>query len=449
MSSGPERTNGELNDLEALLSELVPDGLCELRRRRALKEWMKRMEEAAWPTPLEGTLGGPTLYLCSVERRVHIVVHLMKDGLARVAEFGREQGLGFQDACNFLGGALDDAATTWPSYSREVNAELILFSALYLLGTQAYQIARRLNTNDQFLIFQYRNASTKEPLLRPVPITRSELVSPAELEELVESTLEIDRVNHPERFRRAKLLPFRLRSREVASGATSPPSPPEADDTFALGNSNMPAPLRERLRTVKKTAQRNLQAILERIGDEEWAQIEARIHALVDSRDPPWVRLRGLYAIADGLLKHVEGHAACRRGCAHCCHIRVDLVKTEAEMLGSAIRRKPKTPAVGNFDTFDAGYHQPCTFLSNGECSIYEHRPLACRVHVNLDEDALLCEINEWSTKLSALPGLAIKETFDWAYGLICGTSRHADIREYFPPAQNSEKPDSTRPIAP
>src|SRR5579864_6587343 len=86
----------------------------DLNTARALKEWLRRMAEAGWqghkpgPSPDEGTLGGPTIYLCSVERRVHVAVHLMKEGLERIAEFGREHGLSFEDACNYLGSALED-----------------------------------------------------------------------------------------------------------------------------------------------------------------------------------------------------------------------------------------------------------------------------------------------------------------------------------------------------
>ena len=36
-----------------------------------------------------------------------------------------------------------------------------------------------------------------------------------------------------------------------------------------------------------------------------------------------------------------------------------------------------------------------CPFLKNGECAIYAHRPLACRYHYNMDDDDLLCRLEE------------------------------------------------------
>jgi hypothetical protein len=33
----------------------------------------------------------------------------------------------------------------------------------------------------------------------------------------------------------------------------------------------------------------------------------------------------------------------------------------------------------------------PCPFLADNICSIYEHRPIACRTLINLDDDDLQC----------------------------------------------------------
>jgi Fe-S-cluster containining protein len=63
----------------------------------------------------------------------------------------------------------------------------------------------------------------------------------------------------------------------------------------------------------------------------------------------------------------------------------------EAEMLGSALKRRPKKVADTKLSTFDYGYHNPCTVLKNGECSIYAHRPLVCQIYFSVDTDALFC----------------------------------------------------------
>lgn len=35
----------------------------------------------------------------------------------------------------------------------------------------------------------------------------------------------------------------------------------------------------------------------------------------------------------------------------------------------------------------------PCPFLHEQRCSVYEHRPNACRTHFSLDVDDLLCRL--------------------------------------------------------
>jgi len=93
----------------------------------------------------------------------------------------------------------------------------------------------------------------------------------------------------------------------------------------------------------------------------------------------------------------VEPHAACKPGCSACCHQTVMVTEAEAKLIaretGAAYRHPVQWRGVGQEDrlAFEA---KPCTFLAaDGRCSIYEHRPMACRLLFNLDRDALLCQI--------------------------------------------------------
>ena len=431
--------------------------VCDLNAARAARAWFQRIREAGWrghqigPTPA-GTLGGPTLYLCAVEHRVHVIVQFVQDALAHLAEFGSGQGLSFDDACTGLGTALQEVGKAWPNCPPELHSALELFAGLYLPGTQSYRMAQQFGTDGQFLILQYPHVATGHGLLRPVALTGSQICSPAEIEAAVQSVLAIDRQNHPERFPRAPLLPFRLKSRDTPvpkpprgpKSAPRTPSPEGADDD-ANPPPDLPAPLRERLQSVRASAERNLQAA--RIDETTWSHWQQRIHATVESPDRPWVRLRALYAIADEVLNRVRGQVACRNGCSHCCHIRVDLAPTEADLLGHSIGRRPEAPSAAQLQTFEPGYHRPCPFLKDNTCTVYDHRPLACRVHVNFDADALLCELTQWASEIRELPGLALKETFDRAYAHICGL-RNADIREYFPSHHGHPETEEARPLA-
>ncbi len=196
--------------------------------------------------------------------------------------------------------------------------------------------------------------------------------------------------------------------------------------------------VRARLKISTANALANIKVIRERMGDQRNGQIHARVIDIMNSPEPTWTRLRKLYALLDELNSFNRENVACRRGCGHCCHTQVAMAPAEAEMLGMAIHRKPKDVArhnaPGHYDAQPYGYHTPCTFLKNNECSIYEHRPLACRKLVNADIDNLLCQ-------LTAPPGPPVpyldRTVFDVAYVAVCavGSSfpKSADIREYFP----------------
>lgn len=192
----------------------------------------------------------------------------------------------------------------------------------------------------------------------------------------------------------------------------------------------LPPKVSERLKTVNIVVQGKLNLIRQRIGHERWKAYYEQAYALLESPDPLWIKLRALYRIADELAEFVKPNAACKRGCSHCCHIGVYVMEPEARMIGMAIKRKPKKVQNRNFDNFRPGYHNPCTFLKNGECSIYEHRPLACRQQLNLDDDALLCEFT--SPHPTPVPYFNMAFLSE-VYVRLCLKSKHADIRDYFP----------------
>lgn len=75
-------------------------------------------------------------------------------------------------------------------------------------------------------------------------------------------------------------------------------------------------------------------------------------------------------------------------------------------------------------------FGKPCTFLKEGQCSIYAHRPLVCRTLVNMDDTDVLCELH---------PGVAVPVPYanstrlQSAMALLHLEDTWADIREWFP----------------
>jgi Fe-S-cluster containining protein len=118
----------------------------------------------------------------------------------------------------------------------------------------------------------------------------------------------------------------------------------------------------------------------------------------------------------------------------------------EAKAIAAATGAKMVTPKRFNVDLMyvdkvRARYDGvPCRFLVGGACSIYAERPLACRTHVVVDPDNLLCEIVP-GQKIR-VPMLDLKQV-DWAISDAFGgplEMKWADIREYFPPQPNKTK---------
>jgi Fe-S-cluster containining protein len=158
-------------------------------------------------------------------------------------------------------------------------------------------------------------------------------------------------------------------------------------------------------------------------------------------------RVLWMQRAASAWSRPMEAFAACRRGCSHCCHIPVMISRTEAELIGTTVRRSPARPAhaidLAKLQTAEDVQEaqatlqaatptgEPCPFLADGACSIYAHRPLACRVLLNLDDDDLLCRL---------VPGVSVPvpyadaTTFKALSLMAQPNAELADIREFFPP---------------
>ena len=175
----------------------------------------------------------------------------------------------------------------------------------------------------------------------------------------------------------------------------------------------------------------------------------ARLIAAARNAPTAPARVLWLQRAASDWAQPLQAHAACRVGCSHCCHIAVALTDVEARLVGRAIGREPAVVAEAPLTPEAAermrlpgapedrnGYLSPCTFLVEGECSIYEHRPLACRTQLNLDSDDFLCALREDGVPVSVpyADATALKA----AYVLAQPAAKWADIRAFFPRSATS-----------
>jgi uncharacterized protein len=158
-------------------------------------------------------------------------------------------------------------------------------------------------------------------------------------------------------------------------------------------------------------------------------------------------KLVKIYQLADEISAAREPFVACGKGCSHCCHMSIRLTSVEAERLGSEIGRAPARLAATKEREPEAFDGVPCPFLgSDHSCTIYAHRPLACRTHASFEADNSKCHpdvMNDDKVMLVNFSGLdeALFEVSAGVNGLVM-----ADIRDFFPaieqPAHTASRPE-------
>lgn len=192
----------------------------------------------------------------------------------------------------------------------------------------------------------------------------------------------------------------------------------------------LPSHLLERLPEAQATAEANaaeVSAKLSMKGDE----FNRRAEDIQYGPGAHKGKLRKLYRLANDIGAVVGSKAACKKGCSHCCHIPVAMFQSEADLIAEEIG-VPAARIKQSVEPSDRGfgYHMPCPFLKNNACSIYEHRPIACRTLYNMDKDALLCELLPDMTVPVPYANMAAIQS---VYVVLNLQDKMGDIRDFFP----------------
>ncbi len=85
---------------------------------------------------------------------------------------------------------------------------------------------------------------------------------------------------------------------------------------------------------------------------------------------------------------------ACAKGCSYCCQLKVDAYPQETFRIARGLRERTDQAGLvealaahanRNKDVTDKRSREPCPFLVDHACSIYDLRPAMCRKTVSLD----------------------------------------------------------------
>lgn len=135
--------------------------------------------------------------------------------------------------------------------------------------------------------------------------------------------------------------------------------------------------------------------------------------------------------------EHVAPYTSCRPKCSHCCHIDVHITTFEAEYIAikTGVPHQPAGPST-------MGHRTPCPFLAgSGDCAIYNHRPLVCRLYFVLSRPELCAgdgEVLQYGTETSGFGNQIFRAATLWVRfqnNAVSGLVR--DIRDFFPHDRN------------
>ena len=188
-------------------------------------------------------------------------------------------------------------------------------------------------------------------------------------------------------------------------------------------------------------ADAKLDEFFESVSPELKAKVVSLPKRVVSISARPVVRLKEVLSTADEIFEQAGKFAACARGCGHCCHVSVPITQFEARYMGENLGIQPvEINKSIKHQLNEYGSHTPCPFLKNGECSIYEFRPLTCRMHMNFDADNYWCLHENWNRPDAEIPRPTIQPLIDAYHTTISNTAPiMADIRDFFPQGKDTK----------
>lgn len=180
-------------------------------------------------------------------------------------------------------------------------------------------------------------------------------------------------------------------------------------------------------------AQQRCDAYLASVDPQVLAREDALPRALRATNASVSSKLRQVYVVIDQLTAAARPFAACSKGCSACCHMNVMISGAEAGTISRATGVRPADISHSKVHGLEAFSGVPCPFLKERVCSIYEHRPFACRKHLSFHTSDYWCRPEHSHEEEMPLVRYSGAEE---AYFAVTGGGERgvlADIRDFFP----------------
>jgi Fe-S-cluster containining protein len=127
-------------------------------------------------------------------------------------------------------------------------------------------------------------------------------------------------------------------------------------------------------------------------------KLNREFHQIVSENSSAKSKRRKIIEIVDRVTAALTPYVACQPGCSSCCKLNTMIYEHEAINLASVTGRKmvrlTYRPPSEVFKKGKSFIGKPCPFLADNKCSVYGNRPLVCRTHHSLNNDATLCSLD-------------------------------------------------------
>ncbi len=185
------------------------------------------------------------------------------------------------------------------------------------------------------------------------------------------------------------------------------------------------------------------ESLAQLLASESWMEPEAMEDAtdkILGMNASLRVRYARLATLADRINTALAPLAACHKGCHHCCNLTTLIYRFEAVRLAEVSGRKmievPYRPEEEVTTWAAMRPRQQCPFVVEGCCSVYDDRPMICRLHHSLGSDPGRClplPTGEAQPRAMYDPDLV-----EMPYHLLVRMTRSKEpwgaITEFFPP---------------